>query len=172
MSSFTISSVPNEFVRTYLNCRVPLLHNPIDMRPLVLHPYFTITSLLLHCYFTATLLELCHFFPTGSYPFHFSSVPNRLRTTGFLILYLINLLWRIYMTLTNDELITALHCCNDGRTGCTSCPLCGLRTHDCLSVLHSHAINALVDSTALVCRIKAMLDDVNDSVDAIRSICP
>lgn len=76
------------------------------------------------------------------------------------------------MTMTNDDILTALHCCNDGRTGCTSCPLYGLRNHDCLSMLHSYAITALVDSTALIGRIKAMLDDANDSIDAIRSICP
>lgn len=74
--------------------------------------------------------------------------------------------------LTNDELITALHCCNNGRTACTSCPLYGLMNHDCLAMLHEYTINALVESTALVGRIKAMLDDANDTIDSIRSICP
>lgn len=73
---------------------------------------------------------------------------------------------------TTNDLITALHCCNEGRTGCKSCPLYGLKNHDCLTVLHEYTINALVDSTALVGRIKAMLDDANDTIDSIRSICP
>ena len=73
---------------------------------------------------------------------------------------------------TTDELITALHCCNDGGTECSSCPLYSLSRHGCRAILHESAINALVDSTALVARFKAMLDDLNDAVDSIRALCP
>ena len=73
--------------------------------------------------------------------------------------------------LTTSEIVTALHCCNEGRTGCSSCPLQRLSRHGCMSILHESASNALVDSNAHVARLRAMLDDLAISLDSIRKMC-
>ena len=73
--------------------------------------------------------------------------------------------------LTAYQIVTALENCLKPEPTCEDCPLRNLQGENCRGILCDSAVKTLVDVRANGERIRNVLDNASESIEAIRAVC-